>query len=455
MRVAGSPRAAGFLRRARSRGLAVNGHAWLVAVRTAGWLAVSVRCSGWCTPREAASRAMIIELLFNILLEHLMPVEFDGRAHISLPLSDPRLGLLSVLRWELGNVENAVRGACAPTQRMLAQSDVRDKLGRLVQYACRMIVGLLSEMPPDVARREAAVILTKLMAAIGDARRCFRWLQGVSPILALCEASEARGEPRWADWTLAVGNKVALLGFLSLDHARWLRHHGVLQGPHRPTARRSMRWLTVAYACNLLLALSRAAQTAEARKRLRALCARVSPSSSLAEATGTGAAGSDDGGGEASCVTRANAWVGGGGGAIASAPAGGELRAHLREAAKQLMLVLQVTPPPPPATRPPIHPPTRSTTHPPTTRPPSLLPTSTAVALSSALAPPTAILTGQRHTCTRTHAQGRLPRIPAECTRLTHSPTGCTPQPAPADARRAGGLPGSRHFHVGPTGGRY
>ena len=219
---------------------------------------------------------------------------------------------------------------------MLTHSDVRDKLGRLVQYTLRMLVGVLAEMPPDIARREAALIITKLMAAIGDARRCFRWLKGVSPILALCEGSAARGEPRWADRTLAVGNKVALIGFLSLDHARWLRQYGVLKGPHGPTARRSMRWLTVAYACNLLLALSRAARTAEARKRLEGLRARFLPASFVAV--------DRDGGGGARGIARADALDGGGAMGAAGAAAS-ELYAHLRDASKQLMLVLQVRAP--------------------------------------------------------------------------------------------------------------
>jgi hypothetical protein len=39
-------------------------------------------------------------------------------------------------------------------------------------------------------------------------------------------------QPRRLGWVLAVGNKVALLGFLTADHTRWLRQHGVLRGPH-------------------------------------------------------------------------------------------------------------------------------------------------------------------------------------------------------------------------------
>lgn len=79
---------------------------------------------------------------------------------------------------------------------MLSQSDVRDKMGRLVQYAFRMLSGVLAEMPHDAARLELAATLTKLMATIGDARRCFRWLKGFSPLLALCDGSMTRGEVR-------------------------------------------------------------------------------------------------------------------------------------------------------------------------------------------------------------------------------------------------------------------
>jgi len=185
-----------------------------------------------------------------------------------------------------------------------------------VQYMLRMLGGVLAALPPDAARRELATIATKLMTAIGDARRCFRWLKGVSPLLALCEGSATRGEARWVEWTLAVGNKVALIGFLTLDHTRWLRQFGVLQGPHGPTGRRAMRWLTAAYAFNLLLWLSRAVHCAEGREWVRQQRGRLMAGAGADE---TRVAGLDEGG-EAAAA---------------------ELQGHLREARKQAMLVLQ------------------------------------------------------------------------------------------------------------------
>ena len=89
-----------------------------------------------------------------------------------------------------------VQQVLAPSQCALAQSDVRDKMGRLVQYALLMLTGLIELVgtSPDAARREHTTTLAKLMVAIGDARRCFRWLKGVSPLLALCDGSAARSE---------------------------------------------------------------------------------------------------------------------------------------------------------------------------------------------------------------------------------------------------------------------
>ena len=92
---------------------------------------------------------------------------------------------------------------------LLGRSDGRDKLGRLVQYACRMVAGRLKQMEPSDAQAETIRILTKVMGSLGDSRRTNRWLKGVSPVLALREGLAARNEALWSRWCLAVGSKGA------------------------------------------------------------------------------------------------------------------------------------------------------------------------------------------------------------------------------------------------------
>ena len=88
-----------------------------------------------------------------------------------------------------------------------------------------------------------------------------------------------------------------------------------------------MRWLTAAYAFNLLLWLSRAAHCAEGREWVRQQRARLM--------TGAGA---DEGGvaGRRCSGSSEGASTSGQGAEAAS-----ELKGHLREARKQAMLVLQ------------------------------------------------------------------------------------------------------------------
>ena len=100
-------------------------------------------------------------------------------------------------------------GTALQLEGLLGRSDGRDKLGRLVQYACRMVAGRLKQMQPSEARSEIIRILTKVMGTLGDSRRTNRWLKGVTPLLALREGLAARNEALWGHWCLAVGSKGA------------------------------------------------------------------------------------------------------------------------------------------------------------------------------------------------------------------------------------------------------
>lgn len=211
---------------------------------------------------------MLVELIFNALLDRLMPLEYEGRAHVKLPESDRRLHLSEVLRWEMRNAEAATKGFLIPIQNLLAASDGRDKAGRLVQYCCRMLLGFIALAGGN--REMLARRLSKMMAALGDARRTHRWLKGISPVVSLLDGSAGGGEKSWPLWALAVSSRATTVAFLGMDHTRWLQQHAGLSGEPALTGRRAMRLLAIVHALNVAVHACRAAAAAKMVQRLRA-----------------------------------------------------------------------------------------------------------------------------------------------------------------------------------------
>ena len=219
----------------------------------------------------------------SLLLDWLTPVDFDGAAHVSLRESDARLKLDALLAWEMKNLlellDGISRRLLLPLQGLLAQSEARDKLARLVQYTLLMINGLVVALGGPSA---AAARLRAVMRPLADARQTGRWLKGVAPLLALrgelgaC-ASASRlgaGAPRdRLEAAPAIASKLALLGYFLLDHAAWLQKARVLGGEASRTSRRSLRLLAAVHACSLLHVGMRVARRneAEVRAQLAAL----------------------------------------------------------------------------------------------------------------------------------------------------------------------------------------
>ena len=165
----------------------------------------------------------------SLLLDWLTPVDFDGAAHVSLRESDARLKLEALLAWELRNLlellDGISRRLLLPLQGLLAQSEARDKLARLVQYTLLMINGLVVALGGPSA---ATARLRAVMRPLADARQTGRWLKGVAPLLALrgemaAWASASRlgaGAPRdRLEAAPAIASKLVLLGYFLLDHA--------------------------------------------------------------------------------------------------------------------------------------------------------------------------------------------------------------------------------------------
>lgn len=199
----------------------------------------------------------------SLLLDWLTPVDFDGAAHVSLRESDARLKLEALLAWELRNLlellDRIARQLLLPLQGLLAQSEARDKLARLVQYTLLMINGLVVALGGPSAA--AAARLRAVMRPLADARQTGRWLKGVAPLLALrgelaaCASATRLGAGAARDRLAAapaIASKLALLGYFLLDHVVWLQKARVLGGEASRTSRRSLRLLAAVHACSLL-----------------------------------------------------------------------------------------------------------------------------------------------------------------------------------------------------------
>ena len=216
-------------------------------------------------------------LLFSVLTEYfaesLSPLEYDGRA---LLRAGDKSDLRAALAWE---ARNAARLAdfvadelLRPLQLFLRSSDARDKLGRLVQYALRLLLGLCAALPFAKAPSALVARLRSLMETISDARRTHRWLKGISPLLALRASARAPAEES-SLWSLGVAEQFGLLAYTTLDHWRWCQQHGAAPGggDYRATARRAMRWLAAAHAAKIVHLLVVGGRTPAGRARLREL----------------------------------------------------------------------------------------------------------------------------------------------------------------------------------------
>lgn len=149
------------------------------------------------------------------------------------------------------------------TEALLSKTDGRDKFTKLFQEALRAVNGTLA------ASGTPSAGLKKAQTMLGEARRTFRWLKLVSPLLALQEFADARIEETWHRWIIAVGAKVAALLSSLFDHVIWLQKHAGLAGN---TARNGVRWKrcqALVHTLNMAMSLLKGAQArggAAARK---------------------------------------------------------------------------------------------------------------------------------------------------------------------------------------------
>lgn len=133
----------------------------------------------------------------------------------------------------------------------LGKSEFRDKVGRVVQYACRGLQGFLAHMSPDFWLQAYKPAIAEVQTTLAWARRSHRWGKELPHIPTLGEALQ-KGD------YLEAGGKAVLITFLIQDHIYFLLKVGILKFQQYSAIqwhRRNLRFITVSHVFNFALCL--------------------------------------------------------------------------------------------------------------------------------------------------------------------------------------------------------
>lgn len=216
--------------------------------------------------RRSSAQMVFSDLMFNALVEWLSPAEYDGRALVTLPESDPRLQCVALMRWEVGNALLTLRSVShklSPFRTFFSTVAARDLIGRLVQYTLRLVAGSLRvAFPHQESTQRLAQALGRIASAISDSRRTYRLLE-LGPTVSLMQAplgTEGRAlrltTPE--EW-MTLTSRWAMFTFSFLDRWRWLQDRRILVREHAPrVAQGCFIALTISHVCVALKLLLRA-----------------------------------------------------------------------------------------------------------------------------------------------------------------------------------------------------
>lgn len=156
------------------------------------------------------------------------------------------------------------RMARARLCQLLTATDGRDKFAGIAQSIFRLLFGASLLMRPA-----HAALSRRLMIAVVDARRTFRWvtfvaLRSVASVLILRSRPERLCTADRFDHC-AILARTAGMG---KDWWSWLQQQGVASGSHLPCAKSADWWCAVSLGCSLLAQRSRS-KAVDARALLR------------------------------------------------------------------------------------------------------------------------------------------------------------------------------------------
>lgn len=133
--------------------------------------------------------------------------------------------------------------------KAFGKSEFRDKVGRVVQYACRGLQGFLAHQPKDFWLQEYLPAIAETQTTLAWARRTNRWGKEMPHIPTLGKALAA------GDWLQATQSSI-LITFLVQDHIYFLLKVGILKFQQYKAIewhRRNLRFITLSHVFNFSL----------------------------------------------------------------------------------------------------------------------------------------------------------------------------------------------------------
>merc|ERR1740129_1837334 len=130
--------------------------------------------------------------------------------------------------------------------KFISKAEARDKVGRIVQYACRGLQGFLAHMPASSALQAYKPAIAEIQTTLAWARRTHRWGKEMPHIPKLAKAITAGN-------VLDITQSAVLVTFLVQDHIYWLLKVGLLKFKvYTPVQwhRRNLRFITFSHVLN-------------------------------------------------------------------------------------------------------------------------------------------------------------------------------------------------------------
>lgn len=150
---------------------------------------------------------------------------------------------------------------------VLAKAEGRDKLGRVVQYGTRAIVGFVSlaNAPKGSALMELSERAEDVMKGLSSARRVNRWGKEI-PVLQQIPA--VLRNKNIVDMVLELGAKVTLATFLINDHIAWLKNVKIIKSGRNSAAhvRFALRWFCVSNFLSAIINIKKLANEDESKR---------------------------------------------------------------------------------------------------------------------------------------------------------------------------------------------
>ena len=137
----------------------------------------------------------------------------------------------------------------------LTKSEFKDKVGRLIQYGCRGLTGVVTDLGLDA--KESVEQLKAVQGSMAEARRVGRFFKELTVAPTILKELE---EPDPINRACTVVSKVSLVLFFVIDHVAQLQKWKFLSSETRKpadTVKLALKLFTLAHAANLVLQLKR------------------------------------------------------------------------------------------------------------------------------------------------------------------------------------------------------